>query len=66
LIVFAVNTRYRWSNASTVEFDIFVDVDGDGVDDYLVVGIDNGALTTGTFDGQLRSAVFSLSNFKIF
>jgi hypothetical protein len=36
LIVFAVNTRYRWSNASTVEFDIFVDVDGDGIDDYLV------------------------------
>jgi subtilisin family serine protease len=64
LIVFAVNTRYRWSNASTVEFDIFVDVDGDGIDDYLVVGADNGALTTGTFDGQLRSAVFSLTSDK--
>ena len=44
LIVFAVNTYDRWSNASTNEFDIFVDVDGDGIDDYIVVGADQGAV----------------------
>ena len=38
LLVFAVNTYDRWSNASTNEFDIFVDVNNDGMDDYVVVG----------------------------
>ena len=35
-----------WSNASRDEFDIFVDVNRDGTDDYDVVGVDYGALTT--------------------
>ncbi len=47
LIVFAVNTYDRWSNASTNEFDIPVDVDGDGTVDYLVVGVDQGAIQAG-------------------
>jgi hypothetical protein len=59
LIVFAVNTHDRWSNASVSEFDIYVDVDNDGVDDYVVVGVDRGAVTTGTFDGVLATFVFS-------
>ena len=60
LMVFAVNTYDRWSNASTNEFDIYVDVDGDGVDDYIVVGADQGAVTTGDANGQFASFVFSL------
>jgi hypothetical protein len=59
LIVFAVNTMNRWSNASVNEFDIGVDVDGDGVDDYVVVGADQGAIQTGTFNGIMGSFVFS-------
>ena len=59
LIVFAVNTRNRWSNASVNEFDIGVDVDGDGVDDYVVVGADQGAIQTGVFNGIMGSFVFS-------
>jgi len=58
LLVFAVNTYNRWSNASTNEFDIYVDVNGDGIDDYVVVGADFGAVTTGIFDGRLGSFVF--------
>jgi len=58
LLVFAVNTYNRWSNASTNEFDIYVDVNGDGIDDYVVVGADFGAVTTGTADGRLGSFVF--------
>jgi subtilisin family serine protease len=58
-MVFAVNTWDRWSNASSNEFDIYVDVDGDGVDDYIVVGVDVGAITTGTFNGQFGSFIFS-------
>ena len=54
-----MNTYDRWSNASTNEFDIFVDVDNDGTDDYVVVGVDQGAVQTGTFNGRLGSFVFS-------
>jgi len=59
VLVFAVNTYNRWSNASTNEFDIFVDVDGDGIDDYIIVGIDQGAVQLGAFNGVMGSFVFS-------
>ena len=60
LLVFAINTYNRWSNASTNEFDIYVDVDGDGVDDYLVLGADQGQLTAGTPNGRMATFVISL------
>ncbi|MET0346114.1 MAG: S8 family serine peptidase [Casimicrobiaceae bacterium] len=60
LVVFAVNTYDRWSNASTNEFDIYVDVDNDGIDDYIVVGADQGAVQTGVFNGIMGSFVFSM------
>jgi minor extracellular serine protease Vpr len=59
LMVFAVNTWNRWSNAATNEFDIYLDVDQDGIDDYIVVGVDQGAVQTGTFNGRMASFVFS-------
>jgi minor extracellular serine protease Vpr len=55
--VFAVNTWERWSNAASNEFDIYVDTNGDGVDDFLVAGLDLGSLG---LPGVLGSAVFSL------
>ncbi|MHB1242951.1 MAG: S8 family serine peptidase, partial [Gaiellaceae bacterium] len=58
-IGFAVNTYDPWSNASTNEFDIFVDVDNDGTDDYIVIGVDQGAVQTGSFNGRMLSWVFS-------
>jgi subtilisin family serine protease len=58
VLAFAVSTQHRWSNAASNEFDIFVDVNGDGTDDYDVVGIDLGAITTGDFNGQMAVAVF--------
>jgi subtilisin family serine protease len=58
-VVFAVNTWNRWSNASTNEFDISVDVDGDGKDDYVIVGVDQGVVQTGEFNGVMGSFVFS-------
>jgi len=59
LMVFAVNSFDRWSNAAGTEFDIYVDVDGDGVDDYVVVGADVGAVTAGDANGVLGTFVFS-------
>jgi len=51
----------RWSNAATNEFDIYVDVNNDGIDDYILVAADQGALTTGTFNGVLVTAVFPIN-----
>jgi subtilisin family serine protease len=58
-IGFSVNTYDRWSNPSTNEYDISVDVNNDGIVDYIVVGADQGAVLTGTFNGRLGSFVFS-------
>ena len=59
LLVFAVNVWDRWSNAASNEFDIAIDVDNDGTVDYFVVGVDIGAVTTGDFNGQMGTFVFS-------
>jgi minor extracellular serine protease Vpr len=60
LIVLAVNAHVRFSNPAVNEYDVYLDTDQDGTDDYLVVGIDFGALTTGSFDGRLGSFVIDL------
>jgi minor extracellular serine protease Vpr len=61
LIVYAVNTWNRWSNAASNEFDVRVDVDPQNAngDDYIVVGADQGAVQTGTFNGRMAAFVFS-------
>ncbi|HXG77643.1 MAG TPA: S8 family serine peptidase [Gaiellaceae bacterium] len=60
-LVFAVNTWNRWSNAATNEFDISVDVDPQNANgiDYVVVGVDQGAVQTGSFNGRMAAFVFS-------
>jgi subtilisin family serine protease len=60
LIVFAVSTHDRWSNAAVNEYDILVNVDGDAAAEYAVVGLDFGAVTAGSFDGRLGAFVFNL------
>src|SRR5213076_340621 len=60
-LVFAVNTFGRASNPVTMEYDVLVDVDGDGTPDYDIVAADLGLLTTGSFNGQMATAVFHLS-----
>jgi subtilisin family serine protease len=60
VMVFAVNTYDRVSNAASSEYDIYVDVDGDGKDDYVVVSADYGAVTAGDNNGVTGSFVFSL------
>ena len=61
LLLFAVNTHGRWSNASEAEFDIAIDVTGSPAPDYFVVGVDLGAVLAGAFDGRYGSFVFDAS-----
>jgi minor extracellular serine protease Vpr len=59
IMYFALSTHDRWSNAAVNEYDIVIDTTGDGAADFVVIGYDLGALTTGSFDGRL--AVFRLN-----
>ncbi|MEA2651632.1 MAG: minor extracellular serine protease Vpr, partial [Chloroflexota bacterium] len=61
-LVFAVSTHDRWSTAAANEYDIFVDTGGQPGPEFSVVGVDFGAITTGTFDGRVGSFVFDLRN----
>jgi subtilisin family serine protease len=61
LMVFAVNTFGSWSNAATNEYDILLDVNGDGVPDFDVIAIDVGLATTGSFNGQVGVIVLNLA-----
>ncbi len=60
LVVFALDTWKRWSNAAANEYDVYVDVNGDSVDDYAVVEADFGSLLTGNPTGVPAVAVFDL------
>jgi len=61
LLVFSMNTFRPWSNAVTQEFDVLLDINGDGIPDFQVVGLDLGLVTTGGFSGQVASFVLNLS-----
>ena len=57
---FAISTTARWSSPSENEFDILVDVNGDGIPDYNVVVADYGAVTAGANSGFNAVFVFPL------
>ncbi len=59
LLVFAISTTKRWSNAAQNEFDVLVDLNNDRTPDYDVVAADIGSLTTGTPTGVDAVAVFN-------
>ncbi|MCW2904799.1 MAG: peptidase and in kexin sedolisin [Streptosporangiaceae bacterium] len=57
-LIFAVGTWGHWSTAAAHEFDVPIDTNGDGQSDFIVVGADYGAVTTGSFDGRLAAFTF--------
>ncbi len=57
-VVFAINTWSSSSNHATTEYDIAVDVDGNGTRDYIVVAADQGLLQGTGFVGRTAVAVF--------
>jgi len=61
MLVFAVNTFGRVANPVDVVYDVFVDVNGDGVADYLISAADLGRLLGGSFNGVMATAVFNLA-----
>jgi hypothetical protein len=50
-LVFLINTWGQATNQSLNEFDILIDTKGEGVPDFVLVGIDLGFALTGRFNG---------------
>src|SRR6266404_1659581 len=61
ILRFAVNTFGRTSNPVTSVYDVRVDVDGDGVPDYLIRAADLGRFTGAGVTGVMAVAVFNLA-----
>jgi hypothetical protein len=59
VLAFAVNTFAPWSYPGTEEFDIFVDVNGDGIPDYDVFSDDYGSVTSGAPSGRVATFVYN-------
>jgi minor extracellular serine protease Vpr len=61
LVVFAINTHKPWSTPSLIEFDVLIDSNRDGIDDFVVIGIDLGLLQGTARTGQIASGVLNLA-----
>jgi minor extracellular serine protease Vpr len=61
VLTFAVNTFKGWATPEQQEFDVPVDVNGDGTPDFVIFNIDFGLLTTGNFNGQEVAAIVNLA-----
>lgn len=62
LLVFAISTHDRWSTGAVNEYDVLVDTGGQPGPEYAVVGVDFGAVTADSFNGQVGAFVFDLRN----
>jgi hypothetical protein len=60
-LVFAINTWGQAANQTVNEYDIGIDTNGDGVPDFFVIGVDLGAVTTGSFNGRMASFTINAS-----
>jgi hypothetical protein len=60
--MFAIKTYGARMNPFDVEFDVNIDVNGDGVPDYIVFNADNGALSAGAANGQNIAFIFDVAH----
>jgi subtilisin family serine protease len=61
ILVFAVNTYGRFSNPASGEYDIYIDVNGDGVYDFILFSQDVGLIETGSANGQIGTFLLNLA-----
>ncbi len=61
ILVFAVNSYGRFSNPAAGEYDIYIDVNGDGVWDFVLFAADSGLVETGEANGQMATFLVNLA-----
>lgn len=62
VVQLAVTVHGARSVANPMVTEVFLDVDKNGVPDYVVVAADRGQLVSNTFDGQMVTAIFELGS----
>jgi subtilisin family serine protease len=62
IVVFAINTRAPWSTAAAQQFDVLIDSNLDGIEDFGVVSFDYGRGTTGVHDGRVGTFVIDFTS----
>lgn len=65
LIVFALNLHDRYSNAASAEYDVLIDTDGDGKDDYVVLSADSGQVRTKDPNGLAEVFLYNIKTKKL-
>jgi subtilisin family serine protease len=60
-LAFAIHVNKPWTNPAEDEFDVLVDVNGDGIPDYDVASVDFGSVFQGSANGEAVVAVISLA-----
>jgi minor extracellular serine protease Vpr len=66
ILVFSVNTYGRFSNPASGEYDIYIDVNGDGVYDFILFSADVGLITTGDVNGQIGTFLANIATKDLF
>lgn len=66
LLVFAINNWDRYSNAASLEHDIYIDTDGDGEPERGLYVLDYGLLVTGSADGVNHVFMHNLETNQLF
>ncbi len=66
ILVFAVNTYGRFSNPASGEYDIYIDVNGDGTPDFILFSGDVGAVETGSANGKIGTFLVNLATLDVF
>jgi minor extracellular serine protease Vpr len=66
ILVFAVNTYGRFSNPAVGEYDIYIDVNGDGVYDFILFSADVGNVEAGAANGQIGTFLVNLVTGDLF
>lgn len=61
VLVFAVNSYGRFSNPAAGEYDMYIDVNGDGVPDFVLFAADSGLVETGEANGQMATFLVNLA-----
>ncbi len=61
-LVFAVNTYGRFSNPAVGEYDIYIDVNGDGVYDFVLFSADVGGVELGEVNGQIGTFLLNIKS----
>ena len=61
LLVMALNAHNKFNNGSEMEYDVYIDSDGDGNPDYIIFALDYGLVVDGYTDGTLGVFVYNLA-----